>query len=247
MYPGMSDEKLWVKVRGEVDRMLKKHGIGRRHEKRELGHESDVSAKEKQREKYEVAEPETLSSVRYELVKMQQELIRRKVLDPHHYAALSVDTLIPQREKETQNQNINIRFSERGFMEGKAAAGPAKVMSPPLTTPPLTTHPLTTYSRIIHPLITSNIFTLNIPSDNTPYQNAPYQHTLSTHPIVTHSLQPTLSTHPIKNPILTSTVTVGQAHGQCSSRGAYTREDTKAGGNTVYVCQRRQGCCGDGA
>lgn len=132
----MSDEKLWTRVRGEVDKMLKKHGIGRRHDKRELGHESEADAKEKQRERYEVAEPETLSSVRYELVKMQQELIRRKVLDPHHYAALSVDTLIPQREKETQNQNINVRFSDRGFMEGKAAAGPAKVLMHPIITDP---------------------------------------------------------------------------------------------------------------
>ena len=141
--------------------MLKKHGIGRRHEKRELGHESEADAKEKQRERYEVTEPETLSSVRYELVKMQQELIRRKVLDPHHYAALSVDTLIPLREKETQNQNINVRFSDRGFMEGKAAAGPAKVL--------------------INPCITHLVITL---PNNTTF-NAPLNHT--SHTLLKHS------------------------------------------------------------
>ena len=38
-------------------------------------------------------EQETLASVRFELVKMQQELLRRNVLDPRHYKATSVDTL----------------------------------------------------------------------------------------------------------------------------------------------------------
>jgi hypothetical protein len=123
----MSEEKLWGKVRGEVNKILKKHGIGRKHEKRELMDENGADI--------DVLEPETLSSVRYELVKLQQELMRRKVLDPRHYAALSVDTLVPHRDKETQDMNIKTRFSDRGFMESKAAAAPSKVRPLPPSRP----------------------------------------------------------------------------------------------------------------
>lgn len=38
-----------------------------------------------------LADQDTISALRYELMKMQRELLRRKVLDPRHYNAVSVD------------------------------------------------------------------------------------------------------------------------------------------------------------
>ena len=62
-------------IRGEVERILQEQGIGKRPN---TGQEL-------------VTDENTLTSLRYELVKMQQELLRRRVLDPRHYRVASVD------------------------------------------------------------------------------------------------------------------------------------------------------------
>lgn len=63
------------RIRSEVERILQEQGIGKRPN---TGAEL-------------VTDENTLTSLRYELVKMQQELLRRKVLDPRHYRVASVD------------------------------------------------------------------------------------------------------------------------------------------------------------
>jgi hypothetical protein len=87
-------------VRREVDKMLKKHGIGRSHDHEETDGDESL-------------EPETLSALRYELVKMQQELMRRKVLDSRYYNAISVDTLFPKRDDESKKIAISNQTSDK--------------------------------------------------------------------------------------------------------------------------------------
>jgi hypothetical protein len=106
-------------VKREVEKILKKHGIGRSH-----NHITDGGGDG------ETLEPETLSALRYELVKMQQELMRRKVLDGKYYSALSVDTLFPQRDREYQAVSHGNRVSDNKLSDSAATKSsniPAKV------------------------------------------------------------------------------------------------------------------------
>ena len=68
-------EELNAKINSEVLRILKAEGIVKNG-----GTDDEL-----------VTEDDTVTSLRYELVKMQQELLRRKVLDPRHYKIASVD------------------------------------------------------------------------------------------------------------------------------------------------------------
>ena len=55
-----------------------------------------------------VTEDDTVTSLRYELVKMQQELLRRKVLDPRHYNIASVD------RHSLQNHGVTVVDQDNG-------------------------------------------------------------------------------------------------------------------------------------
>jgi hypothetical protein len=55
---------------------------------------------------------ETLSSVRYELLKIQQELLRRKVLDPRYYKAVSLDTLNAEARGGTSAVNEHMKHAQ---------------------------------------------------------------------------------------------------------------------------------------
>ena len=68
-------EEMNEKIGAEVNRILKEQGIVKNG-----GTDDEL-----------VTEDDTVTSLRYELVKMQQELLRRKVLDPRHYNIASVD------------------------------------------------------------------------------------------------------------------------------------------------------------
>jgi len=68
-------EEMNEKINSEVLRILKAEGIVKN-----TGTDDEL-----------VTENDTVTSLRYELVKMQQELLRRKVLDPRHYKIASVD------------------------------------------------------------------------------------------------------------------------------------------------------------
>jgi hypothetical protein len=69
------------KIRTEVEKVLKELGLSKAQD-----------------EEGKAVTVESLSSIRYELQKMQQELLRRQVLDPRHYNITSVDSV-------TQSQN----------------------------------------------------------------------------------------------------------------------------------------------
>jgi hypothetical protein len=67
------------KIRNEIEKVMKDLGFFKSNEDNEgFGGRGSMDA---------------LSSVRYELNKMQQELLRRQVLDPRHYAVNSVDAM----------------------------------------------------------------------------------------------------------------------------------------------------------
>lgn len=48
---------------------------------------------------------EAVAALRYEFMKMQKELLRRKVLDPRHYNAVSIDTTVKDLKSATFNGN----------------------------------------------------------------------------------------------------------------------------------------------
>ncbi len=67
------------KIRNEIEKVMKDLGFFKNNDETEgMGGRTSMDA---------------LSSVRYELNKMQQELLRRQVLDPRHYAINSVDAM----------------------------------------------------------------------------------------------------------------------------------------------------------
>ena len=68
-------EELTESIALEVNRILKEQGISKRS-----SDEDDA-----------LTEDEKITSLRYELVKMQQELLRRQVLDPRYYDVASMD------------------------------------------------------------------------------------------------------------------------------------------------------------
>ena len=119
-YKEGSDE-IWSKVRTEVEVILKKFGIGRHHE--HVGDNGEGS----NNNSMEMLEPETLSAVRYELMKLQQELMRRKVIDPRYYSSLSADTLFNQRSHESQMVTLQNRDTDKSFAEATTASAPHKM------------------------------------------------------------------------------------------------------------------------
>lgn len=74
-------------------------------------------------------ESETLSSVRYELLKIQQELLRRQVLDPRYYNATSVDVVNVEKKGAVESpaetkryvpiceQEVEFRDGSQGLIE----------------------------------------------------------------------------------------------------------------------------------
>ena len=99
-------------VRKEVERILKEHGIGRT-----IGNSGGEAMDGNSAEDNGTFEPETLSALRYELVKMQQELLRRNILDGKHYSAMSVDTLFPLRAKEQATVTLANHISDRALVD----------------------------------------------------------------------------------------------------------------------------------
>lgn len=85
-------EEIDEKIRSQIEKMMKKMG-GMKAPK--VGGAVNLSAKEK--EEVEETEIDRLSSVRYELFRMQQELLRKQVLDPKHYQLTSVDAMAQAR------------------------------------------------------------------------------------------------------------------------------------------------------
>lgn len=83
-------EEIDEKIRSQIEKMMKKMGM-----KGPKVGVASMSAKEK--EEVEETEIDRLSSVRYELFRMQQELLRKQVLDPKHYQLTSVDAMAQAR------------------------------------------------------------------------------------------------------------------------------------------------------
>lgn len=79
---GNAPALLRKKIRAEVERAMNEVGLGV-GKSGSGGDEHGMSG----------GNMDILSSVRYELNKMQQELLRRRVLDPRHYAITSVDAI----------------------------------------------------------------------------------------------------------------------------------------------------------
>ena len=50
-----------------------------------------------------ISNAEALNALRYELMKMQKELLRRRVLDPRHYGVHSVDVTVVQQRQEARD------------------------------------------------------------------------------------------------------------------------------------------------
>ncbi len=103
-------------IRDEVKKAIHEQALSRRMK---LGGDDDS-----EQNMGLATEEETLSSVRYELVKLQQELLRRRVLDPRHYKAVSVDTTtaisqgLTEIDTEQRKKAIApkvIPIAERGF------------------------------------------------------------------------------------------------------------------------------------
>ena len=85
-------------IRSEVERILQEQGIGKRPN---TGQEL-------------VTDENTLTSLRYELVKMQQELLRRRVLDPRHYRVASVDMASLEQHGLTVPDGGGLALIEKG-------------------------------------------------------------------------------------------------------------------------------------
>lgn len=68
------------KIRTEVERAIRDLALYRKP-----GNEDDTAG---------ISTMESLNSVRYELTKIQQELLRKQVLDPRHYTLNSVDSIV---------------------------------------------------------------------------------------------------------------------------------------------------------
>ena len=75
-------------IRSEIKKIISEMGLNKNKKNKKMNSFDDNSINGD-----ENTEPDTLSSVRYQLFKMQQELLRRKVLDPKHYNIGSVDSL----------------------------------------------------------------------------------------------------------------------------------------------------------
>ena len=97
-------EEIDEKIRSQIEKMMKNMGM-----KGPKGGAASLSAKEK--EEVEETEIDRLSSVRYELFRMQQELLRKQVLDPKHYQLTSVDAMAQARSGLTVG-DINTRHPD---------------------------------------------------------------------------------------------------------------------------------------
>ncbi|KAJ1433161.1 hypothetical protein B484DRAFT_447409 [Ochromonadaceae sp. CCMP2298] len=80
-------------VREEVQRIVSQMGMGMGIGVRSGGSVTGVGRSKRRGEDEEDVELDRVSSLRYEVQRMQRELLRRQVLDPRHYQVLSVDAV----------------------------------------------------------------------------------------------------------------------------------------------------------
>ena len=90
-------EEAEAKLRQEIEKVVRQMGL-------QVSPKKPKGLNSKRDE--EDTELDRLSSVRYELHRMQQELLRRQVLDPRHYQLMSVDAIAQAQSGLTVN-NIN--------------------------------------------------------------------------------------------------------------------------------------------
>jgi hypothetical protein len=76
-------EEAQAKLQGEIERVVRQMGLA-------TAKKAKNGMKTKDEEDLEL---DRLSSLRYELHRMQQELLRRQVLDPRHFQVMSVDSI----------------------------------------------------------------------------------------------------------------------------------------------------------
>ena len=74
----------------------------------------EIKEKPKVFDELSVADADTINALRYELMKMQRELLRRKVLDPRHYNALSLDE--SAKQLKMGNTSLNDMSSGIGII-----------------------------------------------------------------------------------------------------------------------------------
>jgi hypothetical protein len=65
----------------------------------------------------QLMDSEAVAALRYEFMKMQKELLRRKVLDPRHYNAVSIDTTVKQLKSSSINGNVRQEPDSRARRE----------------------------------------------------------------------------------------------------------------------------------
>jgi hypothetical protein len=75
-----------------------------------------------------------LNAIRYELIKMQQELLRRKILDPRHYKAASIDSQEVLEQKKQSNPTAGTASSAKkmGEVRSKKAGTSRMAQNVPL-------------------------------------------------------------------------------------------------------------------
>ena len=95
--PTVGDQGLRMsKLKAEIDRSVKQH--------------MDKYLKERKGKTNTVNSDDT-ESLRYELIKLQQELLKRKVLNPLHYKLVSVDSSLSDQKLSEKKQRTTSRLS----------------------------------------------------------------------------------------------------------------------------------------
>jgi hypothetical protein len=104
-------EEAQAKLRGEIEHVVRAMGLA-------TAKKAKNGMKTKDEEDLEL---DRLSSVRYELHRMQQELLRRQVLDPRHYQIMSVDS-IAQAQSGLTVSEINTSAPDEAMKKKLVAA-----------------------------------------------------------------------------------------------------------------------------